>query len=466
MRTLIAWTLTLAVGAWAAGSASGQATQPATKRQVPAGKAAQAAPVDPAAIKARQDAELQARQAMDDVLAQWEKKSKKIISLDVAFEKVERNQGFGDQFYQGRAMLQSPDLACLEFRKVKLDANGKPLMKPDKDGKPVVQLEKEPYERIVCTGKEVLQYDWNAKKVFVFPLQQQARQKALQQGPLPFLFNLNASEARQRYSMSLLKQNNQEFLIGIVPNEEIDRGSFTQAFLWLSKETFLPNKLVLFPVGEKNPVEYRFTGENAVVRANTPMDKNYFAFSKIPGWKVIINPGENGEAPAANAAPAAGDAQPRRPVAQPAMRPAPASSSPSRRRWPREPDRPARSPRRLTKAVGWAYNRSDRSAPDGVSRPSLALLVPPFRALPRPAATEVVQVGSIHFDPARRLRMRRLIDGGSPSQMIGSLPAPAPRDAGTPGRPRFYRPPDNTGPGTRRSRDQPRPVLPDRGADR
>ena len=319
MRTLIAWTLTLAIGAWAAGSASAQVTQPATKRQAAAPAAP--APVDPAAVKARQEADLQARKEMDGVLAEWEKKSKKIVSLDVAFEKIERNKGFGDEFFQGRAMLQSPDLACLEFRKVILDADHKPVVKPDKEGKPVVQLEKEPYERIVCTGQEVLQYAWDSRTVIVHPLEKQARQKALQQGPLPFLFNMQAMAARQRYSMSLLKQNNREYLIGIVPNEEIDRANFTQAFLWLNKETYLPNKLVLYPVGGKDPVEYRFTGENAVVRANMPMDKNFFAFTKIPGWKVILNPAGEGQAPAANAEPAPGGAQTKRQVAQPAMRP-------------------------------------------------------------------------------------------------------------------------------------------------
>ena len=126
---------------------------------------------------------------MDEVLAEWEKKSKKVISLDVAFEKIERNKGFGDEFYQGRAMLQSPDLACLEFRKVLLDADHKPITRPDKNGKPVVQLEKEPSERIVCTGdKEVLQYAWDTRQIIVFPLDKQARQKAppARPSPLPF----------------------------------------------------------------------------------------------------------------------------------------------------------------------------------------------------------------------------------------------------------------------------------------
>ena len=55
---------------------------------------------------------------------------------------------------KGRAVLQSPDLACLQFQKYKVDADGKPLFVTGKDGKPKMpNLEPEPSERIVCTGK-------------------------------------------------------------------------------------------------------------------------------------------------------------------------------------------------------------------------------------------------------------------------------------------------------------------------
>ncbi len=45
---------------------------------------------------------------MDDVLAQWEKTSKKVVSLDVAFEKIEHNKGFGDEYYLGPGHAPEP----------------------------------------------------------------------------------------------------------------------------------------------------------------------------------------------------------------------------------------------------------------------------------------------------------------------------------------------------------------------
>ena len=54
---------------------------------------------------------------MNVLLDLWEKQSKKIVSLNVSFDKVVTDEGFGEEYFRGRAMLQSPDLACLEFTK-------------------------------------------------------------------------------------------------------------------------------------------------------------------------------------------------------------------------------------------------------------------------------------------------------------------------------------------------------------
>ena len=322
MRTLIAWTLTLAIGAWAADSARAQGNQAPPKRpaqQPPAAaKPAQQPPVavDANAARARLDAEFKAREEMNQLLAEWEKQSKKVVSLDVVFDRIDKSEGWGNQYYQGLALLQSPDLACLEFRKYKLDANGKPI----------AQLEPDPFERIVCTGNEVLQYSWDDRKIFVFPLDKEVRQKTLQQGPLPFLFNMKAADAKDRYTMSIQKQDDKEYLIGIVPKKEIDKESFSYAFLWLSKETFLPNQLWLIPVGSKDPLkdhqEFRFTGNKNKIKPNAPIDMKLFTFRQIPDWKVIVNPGGDAAAAPANPGKAVGQGV-KRPAPQPAMRPTP-----------------------------------------------------------------------------------------------------------------------------------------------
>ena len=323
MRRLIAWTMTLAAGASTVSIAHGQTTKaptapkvaaPAAKPAQPALKAA-AAPLDPAAQKAKLADEAKKREEMNLLLAEWEKQSKKVTSLNVVFERVDRSVKWGDQVYQGQAMLKSPDLACLEFKKAIPDADGKPKTKTDSSGQKVIEVEKEPFQRIVCTGKEVLQYEFDEKAIYIYPLDKEARQKALQQGPLPFLFNMKAADAKKRYGMTLIDQDKEMYLIGIVPNEEIDKQSFNKAFVWLRKSDFLPSKLYLLPIGDKDKQEFRFT----LIAPNTTIRDEYFhPATNIPNWK--INRNEPQTASNAAPAPAAAPAQPRRAAAQPATK--------------------------------------------------------------------------------------------------------------------------------------------------
>jgi len=321
LRTLIAWTLILVLGS----SVGAQGTTPAARNaNPPASAKTQAATVDPKAEKARLETEAANRLEMDRVLAEWENRSKQIKSLDVLFDRIDRSPGWGDQHYQGRAMLQSPDLACLQFQKYKLDGDRKRIYTKNKDGKVVAQMEPEPFERIVCTGKEVLQYSWDDRKIFVFPLDKQARQKALQQGPLPFLFNMKAAECKARYSMTLVQQTENDYVIGILPREDIDKDSFSKAFLWLSKKTFLPNQLWLYTIGDKERQEFKFAGDSNQIVANAPLASKWFQPTQYEGWKVVDNPNANGSAPTQGRAVVAPAQPPRRPgtqAAKPGTRP-------------------------------------------------------------------------------------------------------------------------------------------------
>ncbi len=342
MRRLIAWTMTLAAGASAVATASGQGTAPAPRRQSPAPaatkpaapaatKPAAAPPLDPAAVKARELALRKAREEMNQILADWEKQSKKVMSLYVEFDRVDYSKIWGDEYFVGQAILKSPDMACLEFRKVKVDGDNKPVKVADAKGKQAFDLEKDPTQRIVCTGKDVLQFEWDERVIYVYPLDKEVRQKALQQGPLPFLFNMKAAEAKARYGMSLLQQDENYYVISVVPNEDIDKDSFSRAFVWLSKENFLPKKLQLYPVqgnaGKPKEVQ-EFTFRN--IQPNAAVDDDYFKPNlKIAGWQIKRNPAEganNRGVPVAPTDPASARpaGTPRPGVAQqPATRPGP-----------------------------------------------------------------------------------------------------------------------------------------------
>ncbi len=68
----------------------------------------------------------------------------------------------------GHAAFKTPQLAFLDFRKVKLQAQADPKDKKKKILVPVKknnQIVSVPYETIVCTGQEVWHYRYDVKQI-------------------------------------------------------------------------------------------------------------------------------------------------------------------------------------------------------------------------------------------------------------------------------------------------------------
>ncbi|MDR3633201.1 MAG: outer-membrane lipoprotein carrier protein LolA [Isosphaeraceae bacterium] len=215
--------------------------------------------------------EAKKRQQMDAILRAWEKQSMGRMTIDARFVRLDVSKVWGNTEYRGRASLQSPSLAYLELKKV------------DKQKKPPTLV---PHEEIICTGSHVLQYAYETQQIFVFPLAKDQRKRALDEGPLPFLFNTRAAELTARYDLSLVDENKDVYLIGVMPRLETDQESFSKAFIWLNKVSFLPDKLVLFAPNEQDTKEYTFT----LINENKPFDPGTFKGQRRPGWKVVENP--------------------------------------------------------------------------------------------------------------------------------------------------------------------------------
>jgi TIGR03009 family protein len=297
----IAGTFVLMVTVAAAPAATAQTQNTQPHRQAPA----------PARAAAGGEAEnkMAAQQpnpaAMDQLLQTWAAQNGKLKTLVVSFTRVDESKAWGDKTeYSGNAYLQTPNLACLHFEKVE---------RPK--GQPATQA---PHERIVCTGQEIRQYDFKTKQIFVFPLDRNEQKRALQEGPLPFLFNLKVEEAKSRWGMSLMGEDKDHYLVGVRPRFEKDKEVFSSAFIQLSKTTFLPDRMLLVDKNGKDTQDYRFSA----VQANQPISGQYFQALNIKGWKVVVNPGPE---QAAQAAPAPAGPQGRPQVG---TRPAPATSRP------------------------------------------------------------------------------------------------------------------------------------------
>src|SRR5947209_3329206 len=82
--------------------------------------------------------------------------------------RLDRSEGFDEnEHYEGRAVLKSPNLACLDFQKVALNSKQQKVLQP--------------YEQIRCTGTEVWQYRADTQQVFIYPLEKQQQKRALEE---------------------------------------------------------------------------------------------------------------------------------------------------------------------------------------------------------------------------------------------------------------------------------------------
>jgi len=255
--------------------------RPPAKAAAPPAKAAAQTPKIPGP-PAQVDPAMQER--LDAILAQWERKSTEITALDAQFERTDNNAVWNEiTEFRGRAILQAPNLVWLNHEK-KAD-------KPGPDGKAAFAF----FERIICTGDTIYQCDGGTKMVSVFPLNEDARKRALEQGALPFLFNMKAAEVKKRYAMVLEKESTKAYRIRIWPLLAIDRDAFAVAVIDLNKETLLPDALHLLAPNGQNQEKFRFTA----IATNKPANKANFEFKpeQWKNWKVVENPAV-GDAPA------------------------------------------------------------------------------------------------------------------------------------------------------------------------
>ncbi len=234
---------------------------------------------------------------LNRVLAAWDKQSAQTRSLQVSFERVDKSAAWGVKAMQGTMMLQSPDRAYLEFKQALTGPDGKPRRKLNATGRSVLEVEREPTQRFVCTGKELIHYEWDEKTMYAYPLDPRTGKLSWPLSgswpfdgfeaflKLPFLFGMTTADVRQQqYDFRWLKQDGKSDLIKITSRDQTDRLGFEVAYLWLDRSICSPTRLFLLPRNSPESQEFRYTR----VDRNQPVDAAFFQPVKtIKGWKTI-----------------------------------------------------------------------------------------------------------------------------------------------------------------------------------
>ncbi|APW60374.1 outer-membrane lipoprotein carrier protein LolA [Paludisphaera borealis] len=267
-----------------------KAAPAAPKQAQPAAAQAKAAPADPA--------------KMERLLVLWEKQSSLLKTLDAKIFRRDYIVAWEEyEYFEGRAIFKNPNLAYIDFRKIQQDKDKKPVKDPKTNA-----WVSAPKERIICTGNEVWQYDSDTKQIIIYPLDKDQAAKALEEGPLPFLFNMKADDAKRRYNMTLISEDEKTYGISVRPKLEVDQESFSQAFVQLDRKYLLPVRIILHSPDGKSQKDFQLSG----IKPNAKIEDDTFQGKTDASWKVVRNPD--------------GDERPRAGVAGGQRRPAPAAA--------------------------------------------------------------------------------------------------------------------------------------------
>ncbi len=233
---------------------------------------------------------------VDKLLRLWEIQSQKLKTLDVWIYRIDKNEAWDEEIhYEGRAVFKKPQLAYLDFKKIKTTKDAKGKLQPVADALNPKKRATTPTETIICGADEVWQYLYPVRQIFIFPLAKEQRQRALDEGPLPFLFDMKAQEAKARYTMKILRQTEKFYLISVEPKLKEDKEAFKWAQITLDTVYLLPARIVLLSPDAKSTKDFR-------VEHIDPNSKNvkdsWFVGRELPNWKVIHNPNAQGVMPA------------------------------------------------------------------------------------------------------------------------------------------------------------------------
>ena len=231
---------------------------------------------------------------MNDLLIRWEQQSARLTSLEVDVYRIDKDPAWwnDEKHFLGHAAFKGPQLTYLDFRKVKLQAQVDPKDKNKKKLAPVLkngQIQAVPYQTIVCTGAEVWDYRYDVREIFVYTLDKDARKRALEEGPLPFLFNMKAQEAKERYDMVLWSEDDKAYLVKVLPKSREEKERYSTTWIYLDRSYLLPTRIVRIMTDKKSTQDFHLSH---IEPNKTPVDPRFFkAVKPEDDWEVIRNPG-------------------------------------------------------------------------------------------------------------------------------------------------------------------------------
>ena len=239
---------------------------------------------------------------LDEVLKVWERRSNDIEIYRCEFQRWEFDTVFGPatddakRYSTGKVKFANPDKGLFQVEKIlTYQAPAQPGAKHS-----YVELKDDYREHWICDGQSVFEFDAQRKTVVQQILPPQLQGKAIDQGPLPFLFRANADDLRRRFWMRAItpeKVKLTEIWLEAYPRTVEDAGNYLKVQIVFDRKQLLPKGLVIYDrnyVKGKNHSRTVFNFSNREVNFSLPPAllkvfwSNFWEPTVPTGWRKEV----------------------------------------------------------------------------------------------------------------------------------------------------------------------------------
>jgi TIGR03009 family protein len=190
---------------------------------------------------------------LEKILQDWERNTARFKKLVGEFTVFKYETTFEiERRGEGKFAYEAPDKGDYVRRGIKIE-KGQKSQKMNKDGEPYT-LQTDSAERWVCTGKEIIRIDEKEKTYEKLPIPLESQGENIIEGPLPFLFGMKAQQAKMRYKMKLLKQDDAEIKLQVIPIRRSDAINWDKAIVLIDAKRFVPIAVKLYDTTDNETV--------------------------------------------------------------------------------------------------------------------------------------------------------------------------------------------------------------------
>jgi TIGR03009 family protein len=230
------------------------------------------------------------------VLRAWEERSNKVKTLACQFRRWDYDAVFGQRDPQtnelipkegkGEIKYAAPDKGLYHITETR-EFNGM------QGGQRMFQVRADVGEHWVCDGQSIWEYNHDKKQLIERRLPPEMQGKAIQDGPLPFLFGAQADKLLARYWMRIITPPTVQGAVWLeaFPKHQADAANFSKARLILDGTTLFPQAIEVHLPNGKSWHVHQFHDNQVNAAPLLRFFQGDFARPSLPrGWVKVEDP--------------------------------------------------------------------------------------------------------------------------------------------------------------------------------